>query len=116
MLKTKEVKKETDFLVIGSGVAGLSFALKAANFGSVSVLSKNNLEETNTKYAQGGIAAVMSPPDSFEKHIRDTILVGDGLCDEEIVENQDVLNVSRQNSLEKYLSKLLNWKVAILFF
>lgn len=80
------MKKKTDFLVIGSGVAGLSFALKAAKHGSVSVLSKNNLEETNTKYAQGGIAAVMSPPDSFEKHIRDTILVGDGLCDEEIVE------------------------------
>lgn len=85
-VKTKEVKKKTDFLVIGSGVAGLSFALKAAKHGTVSVLSKNDLEETNTKYAQGGIAAVMSPPDSFEKHIRDTILVGDGLCDEEIVE------------------------------
>ena len=80
------MKKETDFLVIGSGVAGLSFALKAAKHGTVSVLSKNDPEETNTKYAQGGIAAVMSPTDSFEKHIRDTILVGDGLCDEEIVE------------------------------
>ena len=81
VLKTKEVKKETDFLVIGSGIAGLSFALKAAKHGTVSVLSKNDTEETNTKYAQGGIAAVMSPIDSFEKHIRDTILVGDGLCD-----------------------------------
>jgi len=80
------VKKRSDFLVIGSGVAGLSFALKAAKHGTVSILSKNDLVETNTKYAQGGIAAVMSPPDSFEKHIRDTILVGDGLCDEEIVE------------------------------
>ena len=80
------MKKRSDFVVIGSGVAGLSFALKAAKHGTVSILSKNDLEETNTKYAQGGIAAVMSPPDSFEKHIRDTILVGDGLCDEEIVE------------------------------
>ncbi len=80
------MKKKSDFLVIGSGVAGLSFAIKAAKHGTVSVLSKNDLEETNTKYAQGGIAAVMSPPDSFKKHIRDTISVGDGLCDEEIVE------------------------------
>jgi len=86
VLKTKEMKKETDFLVIGSGVAGLSFALKAAKYGTVSVLSKNDLEETNTKICTRGNCCCNVPADSFEKHIRDTIIVGDGLCDEEIVE------------------------------
>ncbi len=78
--------KETDFLVIGSGIAGLSFALKVAEYGKVVLLSKTNLEESNTKYAQGGIAAVTYKPDNFEKHIEDTLIAGDGLCDREIVE------------------------------
>lgn len=74
-----------DFLVIGSGIAGLSFALKAAEHGSVIVICKTSLEETNTVYAQGGIAAVTYEPDSFEKHVKDTLICGDGLCNEEVV-------------------------------
>ncbi len=75
----------SDFLVIGSGIAGLSFALKAAEFGSVTLICKANLEETNTIYAQGGIAAVTYEPDSTEKHVRDTLICGDGLCNEAVV-------------------------------
>jgi L-aspartate oxidase len=78
--------KETDFLVIGSGIAGLSFALKVAKHGKVILISKTNLEESNTKYAQGGIAAVTYKPDNFEKHVQDTLIAGDGLCNKEVVE------------------------------
>jgi L-aspartate oxidase len=79
--------KKVDFLVIGSGIAGLSFALKAAKKGKVLVLTKVTADETNTKYAQGGIAGVFNPEtDSFEKHIQDTLIAGDGLCDPEVVE------------------------------
>jgi len=76
---------QTDFLVIGSGLAGLSFALKVADHGKVIVLTKTELDETNTSYAQGGIAAVTYSPDSYEKHIQDTLIAGDGLCNEEVV-------------------------------
>jgi len=79
------MKKRTDFLVLGSGIAGLTFALKASKFGKVSVVTKGNLEDTNTRYAQGGIAAVFSEPDNFEKHISDTLVAGDGCCDETVV-------------------------------
>jgi len=75
----------TDFLVIGSGIAGMSFALKAAESGKVILISKVNIEESNTRYAQGGIASVMDEPDSFEKHVRDTMVAGHGFCNEEVV-------------------------------
>lgn len=80
---------QTDFLVIGSGIAGLSFAVKTAKrFPDkiITVLTKVNTDETNTKYAQGGIAVVNDVNDSFEKHIKDTLIAGDGLCDKEVVE------------------------------
>jgi len=79
------MKLETDFLVIGSGIAGLTFALKVADKGTVTVITKANEEESNTKYAQGGIAGVLHGPDTFESHVRDTIECGAGLCDEKIV-------------------------------
>ena len=79
------MRKKVDFLVIGSGVAGLTFALKAAQKGSVYLVTKSTMDETATKYAQGGIAAVMYEPDSYEKHIQDTLIAGDELCDPEIV-------------------------------
>ena len=77
--------KNVDFLVIGSGIAGLSFALKAAKHGKVLIVTKANEDESNTKYAQGGVAVVVDKTDSFEKHIEDTLIAGDGLCDEAIV-------------------------------
>jgi len=82
--------RQTDFLVIGSGIAGLTYALKVANQfpeKKVLVMTKASADETNTKYAQGGIAVVNDlENDSFAKHIEDTIIAGDGLCNEEIVE------------------------------
>ncbi len=75
-----------DYLVIGSGIAGLSFALEAAEHGDVLVVTKRSRDETNTKYAQGGIAAVLSAGDSFEAHIQDTLVSGAGLCHERAVE------------------------------
>src|SRR5579864_348862 len=77
--------KEYDFVVIGSGIAGLSFALKAAKHGSVAVVTKRKGADTNTAWAQGGIACVTSDEDSFELHVRDTLDAGAGLCDESVV-------------------------------
>ena len=81
---------QTDFLVIGSGIAGLTFALKVAEAcpdKSITILTKTQSDETNTKYAQGGIAGVMDfDKDSFNKHIEDTLIAGDGLCNREVVE------------------------------
>ncbi len=79
------MKREVDFLVIGSGLAGLSFALKVADYGKVCIVTKSTIDETNTRYAQGGIAAVTYAPDTFEKHVKDTLISGDGLCDESVV-------------------------------
>ena len=75
----------TDVLVVGSGVAGLRAAIEAAKYGQVLVISKNELSEGNTFYAQGGIAVALGPADSVEAHIRDTLAAGCGLCDEAVV-------------------------------
>ena len=81
---------QTDFLVIGSGIAGLTYALKVAEAcpdSNIIILTKSQSDETNTKYAQGGIAGVMDfDKDSFDKHIEDTLNAGDGLCNRRIVE------------------------------
>ncbi len=96
------MSNKVDFLVIGSGIAGLSFALKAAQKGTVHIITKATEDESNTKYAQGGIAGVTYAPDSFEKHIQDTLGCGDGLCNEKIV--RIVINESRQR-----IDELIAW-------
>jgi len=77
--------KEFDFVVIGSGIAGLSFALKAAGKGSVALVTKRGKADSNTAWAQGGVACVTSEEDSFELHVRDTLVAGAGLCHEDAV-------------------------------
>ncbi len=93
-----------DYLVIGSGVAGLSFALKAAQSGDVVIVTKARSNDCNTNYAQGGICSVMYEPDSFEKHIEDTIICGAEICDREAVE----LVVRRAPEL---IAELIAWGV-----
>lgn len=78
--------RQVDFLVIGGGIAGLTYALKAAEHGSVSILFKKDPRSSSTLWAQGGIAAVHQPDDSFELHVEDTLACGAGLCNPEIVE------------------------------
>ncbi len=94
--------EKVDFLVIGSGLAGLSFALKVADYGKVCIITKNKIDETNTRYAQGGIAAVTDKSDSYSKHITDTVECGDGLCDKKVVE-MVVHNAKEQ------IDELINW-------
>src|SRR3978361_407239 len=81
---------KTDFLIIGSGIAGLTFAVKIARQfpeKTITILTKANTDETNTKYAQGGIAVVNDlEHDSFQKHIEDTLVAGDGLCNSDVAE------------------------------
>ena len=77
---------KTDFLIIGSGVAGLTFALKVAEFGTVALVTKKGVMDSSTKMAQGGIASVFDNLDSFDLHIQDTLLAGDGLCNRDVVE------------------------------
>jgi L-aspartate oxidase len=98
----EELSRKIDFLVIGSGIAGLSYALKAAEHGQVCIVTKSNEDESNTKYAQGGIAAVMYSPDSADKHISDTLIAGDGLCNEDVV--RMVITESRER-----IEELIAW-------
>lgn len=77
--------KYFDFAVIGSGVAGLRYALEVAKHGTVAVITKAEPHESNTNYAQGGVSAVLCPLDSVESHMQDTIVAGAYLCDEETV-------------------------------
>src|SRR5512135_3147148 len=79
------IMKQYDFLVLGSGVAGLFYALKVAPRGRVAVITKKDRAESNTNYAQGGIAAVTSKEDTFEMHVQDTLKAGAGLCKEAAV-------------------------------
>lgn len=79
------MKQSTDFLVIGSGIAGLCFAIHASRFGKVVMVTKKNESESNTNYAQGGIACVLDPDDSFDSHLYDTLTTGRGLSHEQAV-------------------------------
>ncbi|AVM57839.1 L-aspartate oxidase [Bacteroides heparinolyticus] len=97
--------RKYDFLVIGSGIAGMSFALKVAHKGTVALVCKAGLEEANTYYAQGGIASVTNPAvDNFEKHIEDTLIAGDWISDREAVEKV-VRNAPEQ------IGELIKWGV-----
>lgn len=79
------MKSISDFIVIGSGIAGLTFAINAARYGTVTMITKKRDTESNTNHAQGGVACVLDPLDSFENHIRDTLTTGKGLSDIEVV-------------------------------
>ena len=82
---SKRAPRRCDYLVLGSGIAGLLTARKLARLGKVTLVTKKEAAESNTNYAQGGIAAVMSELDTFESHVRDTLIAGAGLCDETVV-------------------------------
>lgn len=98
------MRHQVDFLVIGSGIAGLSYALKVAEYGKVFIVTKAEAVETSTRYAQGGIAAVMYHPDTYEKHIRDTMVAGDELSDPAIV------RITISESTER-VKELVGWGV-----
>ena len=97
--------RKFDFLVIGSGIAGMSFALKVAHKGTVALICKAGLEEANTYFAQGGIASVTNlAVDNFDKHIEDTMIAGDWISDRAAVEKV-VRNAPGQ------ISELIKWGV-----
>ena len=96
---------KSDFLVIGTGIAGLTLALKVADYGRVTIVTKKEAMETSTNYAQGGIASVFGQHDSFDFHIRDTLEAGDGLCNRYVVETVVKSGPER-------VRELMNWGVA----
>lgn len=96
--------RKFDFLVIGSGIAGLSFALKVAEHGSVCIVSKGKLEDTATKFAQGGISSVTYAPDSFKKHIKDTIIAGVE------INNKDIVKKVVEEGPDR-IQDLINWGI-----
>jgi len=100
------MRMHTDYLIIGSGIAGLTFAIKISAFfpdKTITIVTKSTAEETNTKYAQGGIAVVQNhTEDHFKKHIEDTLICGDGLCNVEVVDM-----VIKQGP--KRLQELIDW-------
>jgi L-aspartate oxidase len=93
---------EFDFLVLGSGIAGLFYALRVAEHGSVGVVTKKRAADSATNWAQGGIAAVMDPEDSFADHVRDTLEAGAGLCHPKVVQRV----VERGPAMIEALTKL----------
>ena len=95
----------TDTLIIGSGLAGLTAALKAAEHGRVLLITKRELSESNSHYAQGGIACVMSEDDSFDLHIKDTLDAGAGLCDKTVV--RDIIEAGPER-----LQELIDWGIS----
>lgn len=106
-LQNKQIS--VDFLVIGSGVAGLSFALKVAPYGTVAVITKKQAAESSTFYAQGGIAAVLSGEDTFQMHIKDTLIAGAGLCHPEVVSMVVKSAPERIRELLNYGVKFTRW-------
>jgi L-aspartate oxidase len=100
----EQVERHSQFLVIGSGIAGLSFALRAARKGSVTIITKKEAAESSTNYAQGGIATVWSGEDSFESHIEDTHRAGAGLC------HPDVVDLVVRNAPAR-IRELIDWGV-----
>lgn len=101
---TVDMKQNYDFLVIGSGVAGLSFALKVAPYGKVAIVTKTRIDDTNTRYAQGGIAAVTYNPDNFDKHVEDTLTAG---CN---INNRSVVEMVVREA-PKQIEQLLTWGI-----
>ena len=93
---------DTDFFVVGSGIAGLMSAIHLAPHGRVLMATKKNRAESNTNYAQGGIACVVAPDDSFEAHVQDTLQAGAGLCDEAVVRTVVSEAPARIAELERY--------------
>ena len=98
------MKIDTDFLVIGSGIAGLSFALQAASHGTVAIITKRAITESATNYAQGGIATVFSQDDTFAAHVEDTLVAGAGIC------HRDVVQMVVEDG-PKIIERLIEWGV-----
>lgn len=98
--------REYDFIVVGTGISGLSFALKAAASGKVAILTKRRPEISNTAWAQGGISCVADPQDSFEAHIADTIGAGAGLCEKNVV---DTIIRSAPAAIEEMITHGVNF-------